>query len=94
MNTALLQGIGKYILAAGVVAGCFYVIATAVPVGDVKPDLTQPWSVITLIVGWLIRDSAGNSAAANVATIAAAQPTVTTQGNPPKTTVTPAEVSG
>jgi hypothetical protein len=87
LNSELFQGLGKYIIAGGVVAGCFYVIATS-PIGS---DNTQPWSVITLIVGWLIRDSAGNSAAANIATIAASQPTVTTGGNPPRTTVTPPE---
>ncbi len=91
MSSDLLQGVGKYLIAAAVVAGCFYVIATSQPLDGVKPDLTQPWSVITLIVGWLIRDSAGNSAAANVATIAAAQPTTTVSGNPPRTTVAPSD---
>lgn len=69
MTTDLLQGIGKYLIAGGVVGGCFYVIATS------GGDLTQPWSVVTLIVGWLIRDSAGNSAASNAATIAQATKT-------------------
>lgn len=82
--------LAKYVIALTVILGCFYLIATAQPIGDQLPDTTQPWSVIALIVGWLIRDSAGNAAAANVATIAAAQPTVTTSGNPPKTTVKPA----
>ena len=81
----------KYLIALVVVAGCFYIIATSRSIiAGAPPDNTQPWSVITLVVGWLIRDSAGNSAAANVATIAAAQPTVTTSGQPPTTTIAPA----
>lgn len=62
----------KYVIALVVIIGCFYLIATAQPIEGRPPELTQPWSVITLIVGWLIRDSAGNSAASNAATIAAA----------------------
>lgn len=75
----------KYIIALAVIVGCFALIYT----GQTGGDNTQPWSVITLIVGWLIRDSAGNSAAKNVERIAAAQPTVTV--DPPQTTVTPSE---
>jgi hypothetical protein len=75
----------KYVIALVVIIGCFVLIYQG------KGDQTQPWTVIGLIAGWIIRDSAGNSAASNVATIAASQPTVTTGGNPPRTTVTPPE---
>ena len=82
----VLNSGAKYVIALTLIAGCFILIYQG------KGDQTQPWTVIGLIAGWIIRDSAGNSAASNVATIAAAQPTVTTGGNPPRTTVSPPEV--
>lgn len=78
-----IDSVAKYVIAFTVIVGCFVLIYTSPPASD----NTQPWSIITLIVGWLIRDSAGNSAAKNVERIAAAQPTVTV--DPPQTTVTP-----
>lgn len=60
MSTELLNAAAKYIIALAVVGGCFAIILTTS-----AADNTQPWSVITLIVGWLIRDSAGNSATSN-----------------------------
>jgi hypothetical protein len=81
-----LNAVAKYIIALSLIAGCFVLIYQG------RGDQTQPWTVIGLIAGWIIRDSAGNSAAANVATIASAQPTVTTTAGPPqRTTVTPSE---
>ena len=81
----VLNSSAKYIIALSLIAGCFILIYQG------RGDQTQPWTVIGLIAGWIIRDSAGNSAASNVATIAAAQPTVTTSGNPPTTRITPPE---
>ena len=72
MNADLLQTAGKYLIAVAVIVGCFALIYTA------KATDTQPWTVIGLIVGWIVRDSAGTSATTNaVKTIAAATP------NPP-----------
>lgn len=86
--------LAKYLIALTVIVGCFFLIATSVPIVQsggavIPPDNTQPWSAITLIVGWLIRDSAGNSAASNAATIAAAQPTIRAGGDPTEMVVTP-----
>ncbi len=80
-----LNAASKYIIALALIVGCFVLVYQS------KGDQTQPWTVIGLIAGWIIRDSAGNSAAANVATIAAAQPTITSGGVPPTTTVTPTD---
>ena len=85
MNTNAIQVIAKYVIALGVIAGCFLIIYQAVQ----GADLTQPWTIIGLIVGWIIRDSAGTSAAGDVERIAAAQPTITTGGQPPQTTIAP-----
>ena len=84
--TDTINSVAKYVIALALILGCFVLVYQS------KGDQTQPWTVIGLIAGWIIRDSAGNSAASNVATIAAAQPTVTTGGNPPRTTVSPPEV--
>ena len=72
MTSDTLQTAGKYLIAVAVIVGCFVLLYTA------KATDTQPWTVIGLIVGWIVRDSAGNSATTNaVKTIAAASP------NPP-----------
>lgn len=72
MTTDLLQTIGKYLIAVAVIVGCFFLIYTA------KATDTQPWTVIGLIVGWIVRDSAGSSATTNaVKTLAAANPNPT-----------------
>ncbi len=84
----VLNSAAKYVIALVVIIGCFTLIYQG------KGDQVQPWTVIGLVVGWIIRDSAGNSSAANDARIAASQPTVTTSGNPPRTTVTPPEPGG
>ena len=82
----LLQSVAKYAIALVVIIGCLLLIYQS------RGDQVQPWTIIGLIVGWIIRDSAGNSATSNVERIAASQPTVTsTSGPPARTTVTPAE---
>ena len=74
MTTDTLQTIGKYLIAVAVIVGCFVLLYTA------RATDTQPWTVIGLIVGWIVRDSAGQQATSNaVKTIAAATP------NPPPT---------
>ncbi len=81
-----LNAAAKYVIALSLIVGCFVLVYQA------KGDQTQPWTVIGLIAGWIIRDSAGNSAAANVATIASAQPNVVASAGPPNTlTVTPSD---
>lgn len=80
-----INGVAKYVIALAVIVGAFVLIYQG------RGDQVQPWTVIGLIVGWIIRDSAGNSAASDATRIAASQPTVTTSGNPPTTTVRPAE---
>ncbi len=63
----IVNAAAKYVIALVVVIACFYVISVSAG----GSDNTQPWSVVTLIVGWLIRDSAANASTANVAKIAA-----------------------
>jgi hypothetical protein len=88
MSTETIQTVAKYAIALVVIGGCFAIIYQAPP----EADVTQPWTIIGLIVGWIIRDSAGNAATSNMERIAAAQPTVTTTAGPPqRTTVTPAQ---
>jgi hypothetical protein len=87
--TETIQTVAKYAIALVVIGGCFLIIYQATP----DADVTQPWTIIGLIVGWIIRDSAGNAATSNMERLAAAQPTVTTGGNPPRTTVTPPDVA-
>jgi len=65
----VIQTVGKYVIALASLAGCFYLVATAAP----DTDMSQAWTVIGLIVGWIVRDSAGQSATTNaVRTINAA----------------------
>ena len=68
MSRETIDTIAKYVIALVVVVACFVIIYTA-PGGA---DTTQAWTLLGLIVGWLIRDSAGNSASANTAKVAAA----------------------
>jgi hypothetical protein len=84
--TDQIQTVAKYVIALTVIVGCFVLIY------QTRGDQVQPWTIIGLIVGWIIRDSAGNAATANMERLAAAQPTVTTTAGPPqRTTVTPAQ---
>ena len=67
MTPETIQTVGKYLIALVTLAGCFALLYT------VDPANTQPWTVIGLIVGWIVRDSAGTSATTNaVKTINAA----------------------
>ena len=68
MTRELIDTIAKYVIALVVVGSCFYIISTA----TAGADTTQAWTLLGLIVGWLIRDSAGNTASANTAKVAAA----------------------
>lgn len=62
MNTPdLIQTVGKYVIATVVLGASFVLIYTAQP----GSDSTQAWTVIGLIVGWIVRDSAGQSATSN-----------------------------
>jgi hypothetical protein len=86
MSRETVDSVFKYAIALVVIVGCFVLIYQG------KGDQVQPWTVIGLVVGWIIRDSAGNSSSANLARLAAAQPTVTTTAGPPqRTTVAPSE---
>ena len=77
----------KYLIAGIVVIGCLILIYQS------RGDPVQPWTILGLVIGWIIRDSSGNSSSANLARVAAAQPTVTTSAGPPaRTTITPPEV--
>lgn len=73
MTREIIDTIAKYVIALVVVGACFYIIATSAA----NVDTTQAWTLLGLIVGWLIRDSAGNTASANTAKVAAARAPVT-----------------
>ena len=78
----VVNALAKYVIALVVVVGCLFQIHT----GPTGTDETQAWALIALIVGWLIRDSAGNSATANAAKIVSAgapAPGTTTTTPPP-----------
>lgn len=75
-----------YAISTLVLIGCFALIWAS------KGQEEQVWLAVGLVLGNLFRSEAGNSAASNVERIAAAQPTVTTGGNPPRTTVSPPDV--
>lgn len=81
MSDETLNTVGTYLIALVVIVGAFAVIWSN------KGDLTLPYSAISLIVGWIVRDNAGSSATTNaVKTIAASIPTttvVTGPGAPP-----------
>ena len=64
----VIQTAGKYVIAIAVLVGCFGIIYQG------SGDDTQAWTVIGLIVGWIVRDSAGQSATVNaVKTLQAGQ---------------------
>lgn len=88
MTSDMLQTLAKYGIALTVIVGCLILIYQG------RGDQVQPWTIIGLIVGWIIRDSASNDATRNVERLAATQPTVTTGGNPPRTTVKPTPAAG
>ena len=76
MTREIIDTIAKYVIALVVVGSCFYIIASA----TAGIDTTQAWTLLGLIVGWLIRDSAGNTASANTAKVAAASAPVVITG--------------
>ena len=79
MTSDTLQTIGKYLIALVALIGCFVLIYTAAAGANQSED----WTVIGLIVGWIVRDSAGTSATSNaVKTIAAASPNPPSPGGP------------
>ena len=77
MTREIIDTIAKYVIALVVVGACFYIIATTT-----GGDTTQAWTLLGLIVGWLIRDSAGNTASANTAKVAAASAPTIVQTTP------------
>ncbi len=80
MNTDTLSTVGKYLIALASLGGCFYLVAVA----TAGADMSQAWTVIGLIVGWIVRDSAGQSATANATkTIAAVNPSAPALVVPP-----------
>ena len=77
MSTDLVQTVGKYAIAIVIIIGCFLQIRanTTIPGADNSAYV----GLMGLIVGWVVRDSAGASAAANtVRTLAAASPAAPT----------------
>lgn len=66
MSRELIDTIAKYLIALITVVACFFLIYQG------RGDEVQAWLLLGLIVGWLIRDSAGNTASANTAKVAAA----------------------
>ncbi len=66
----LIDTVAKYAIALVVVIGCLILIYTG------QGDPVQPWTILGLIIGWIIRDSAGNTSAANLAKAQAAVPPV------------------
>jgi len=57
----VIQTAGKYVIAIAVLVGCFGIIYQSAA----GTDNSQSWTVIGLIVGWIVRDSAGQSATVN-----------------------------
>lgn len=72
-----IDSIAKYLIAGMVILGCLILIFTG------RGDPVQPWTVMGIIVGWIVRDSAGTSAVNAVERINATQPTVTATAGPP-----------
>lgn len=66
MTSEMVQTAGKYAIAVLTLAGCFLLLYTG------SATDTQPWTVIGLIVGWIVRDSAGQSAASNATKVISA----------------------
>jgi hypothetical protein len=78
-----LQMKATYGIAVLVLAGAFALIWFS------RGTEEQVWLAIGLVLGFVFRDSAGASATNNAERIAAAQPTVSMGGDPPRATVTP-----
>jgi steroid 5-alpha reductase family enzyme len=68
VNSDLINSIGKWVVAVAVIGGCFVLLYTG------RSTDTQPWTIIGLVTGWIVRDSAGTAATTNaVKTIQASQ---------------------
>lgn len=74
---SILESAAKYLIAGIIIVGCFILIFTG------RGDQVQPWTVMGIIVGWIVRDSAGTAAAQNVERMNASQPTITATSGPP-----------
>jgi hypothetical protein len=83
-----IDSIAKYLIAGMVILGCLILIFTG------RGDPVQPWTVMGIIVGWIVRDSAGTSAVNQVERINASQPVVTASAGPPATITTQPAVNG
>lgn len=66
LNADTISTLGKYLIALAVLIGAF------VTVTNNPSNSDSAWGVIGLIVGWIVRDSAGSSATSNAIKIAAA----------------------
>ena len=86
MSRDTLQLVATYAIAALILLGGFLIIRDPAQTDAQK---TQAWLLIGLVAGYIFRDAGGASATRSAISVAAAQPTVTTGGNPPRTTVTP-----
>lgn len=70
LNSDLIATLGKYVIALAVLIGSFVVISQ-------DTANASAWGVVGIVVGWIVRDSAGTSATTNaVKTIAAVTPPV------------------
>lgn len=77
MSSDTLQTIGKYVIAVAVIVGAFVLIYQQ------RGDSGQAWLAIGTVTGWIVRDSAGQSATTNaVKTIAATLPNPPGGANP------------
>lgn len=84
VNRDLIQLIATYLVAVLILIGAFILIFAA------RGDSGQAWLAIGTVLGYIFRDAGGDAATRSVERIQASQPTMTTSGNPPITTVTPA----
>ena len=83
----MMDSMAKYLIAGMVILGCLILIFTG------RGDPVQPWTVMGIIVGWIVRDSAGNAAVNAVERINASQPTLTATSGPPATVTSTAPVA-
>ena len=80
MQNDTIQVVGKYVIALVVIVGCFLQVHFNAPGADNSAYV----GLIGLIVGWVVRDSAGQQATANATKVIAAN-TLANAGaiNPP-----------
>lgn len=63
MTKDLIDSLAKYLIAGIVIIGCLVLIGTG------RGDQVQPWTIIGLVIGWIIRDNAGSSATSNAVSL-------------------------